>query len=286
MAEAARFILCADDYAQNGAISEAIVDLAGQGRLSATSAMTTSPFWPGEARAIMALRGTVAVGLHLNLTHGAPLGPMTGLAPSGLFPEIGPVIAASLSCQLDAVEIRAEIDRQLDAFEAAAGAAPDHVDGHQHVHTLPVVRRALIAALVRRYPGRAILLRTPSDHLTAMARRGTVPKALVVAALSAGFARLARKAGFLTNDSFAGFSDFADKPYADEFARFQRGPGRRHLVMCHPGKDGSTEDPIAARRPFEYDFLKSAEGLPDRLWHPRARGVAEPADWSNGFTDA
>jgi chitin disaccharide deacetylase len=285
MAEAARFILCADDYAQNGAISEAIVDLAGQGRLSATSAMTTSPFWPGEAHAIMALRDTVAVGLHLNLTHGAPLGPMTGLAPSGLFPEIGPVIAASLTRQLDAVEIRAEIDRQLDAFEDAAGAPPDHIDGHQHVHTLPTVRRALIAALVRRYPGRPILLRTPSDHQIAMAQRGTVPKALVVAALSTGFARMARKAGFLTNHGFAGFSDFSDKPYGDEFARFQRAPGKRHLVMCHPGMDGSTDDPIAARRPFEYEYLKSAEGLPDRLWHPPARGAAEPADWTTGFTN-
>ncbi|MGB6115303.1 MAG: ChbG/HpnK family deacetylase, partial [Comamonas sp.] len=41
-------VLCADDYAQEAGVSHAIVQLARQGQLSATSAMVLSPRWPQD----------------------------------------------------------------------------------------------------------------------------------------------------------------------------------------------------------------------------------------------
>ena len=72
---------------------------------------------------------------------------------------------------LDSREIRGEIERQLDHFEARLGFAPDHIDAHQHVHVLPSIRRPLLEAVVLRYPQRPPLLRNPADRLRAIIAR-------------------------------------------------------------------------------------------------------------------
>ena len=90
-------ILTADDYAMTDGVSRAIEDLARARRLSATSAMVTMPGWREAAPRIAALRGEIAIGLHLNLTVGAPLGPMPKLAPDGIFPSLKSLLARSLT---------------------------------------------------------------------------------------------------------------------------------------------------------------------------------------------
>ncbi len=77
--------------------------------------------------------------------------------------------------------------RQLDLFEAALGYPPDHIDGHQHVHALPVVRQALIDVVARRYPVTPPMLRDPADTKDNIRARGlAVRKALIVNALTRG----------------------------------------------------------------------------------------------------
>src|SRR5215475_14231459 len=89
-------ILCADDYALTEGISRAIGELAAAKRLSATSVLVTSAHWPASAPRLCAHRGHLSVGLHLNLTFGAPLGPMPRLAPNGAFPGLQGLIARAL----------------------------------------------------------------------------------------------------------------------------------------------------------------------------------------------
>ncbi len=49
-------------------------------------------------------------------------------------------------------EVEAEIEAQLSRFrELSGGIDPRHIDGHNHVHVLPVVREALAAVLTRRH---------------------------------------------------------------------------------------------------------------------------------------
>lgn len=100
-------------------------------------------------------------------------------------------------------EIAAEITRQLDAFEEALGRPPDFVDGHQHVHVLPGVRRALLDILVRRYPAGSLYVRDPADSAAAIRARGVaVAKALVIAGLATGFRGAALKRGLRVNRGF------------------------------------------------------------------------------------
>lgn len=260
------FVLCADDFAMTAGVSRSILALAEAGRVTATSVMSGFPHWRQFAGGLRALTGRIDVGLHLNLTLGAPLTAAADLAPHGRFLPIGDLAKRALGRRLDRVRIEAEIGAQLDALEAGLGRPPDFVDGHQHAHSLPVIREALVAHLARRYPGVPVYLRNPIDRISAITRRGVgVQKALAVKALGAGFAGCARRKGLDTNEGFGGFSPFDPRrDYGEDFARFLVAPGPRHLVMCHPGEiddELMRLDPVVATRPLEAAFLASPRFL-------------------------
>jgi predicted glycoside hydrolase/deacetylase ChbG (UPF0249 family) len=199
------------------------------------------------------------------------------------------VVALAMRGKLPMDEIRAEIERQLTRFEAVMERRPDFVDGHQHVHGLPAIGEALLDAMSeRRLAGRA-WVRDAGDSLhRIMLRRAHVRKALTVRALNAPLERAARWRGFSTNDSFAGFSDFdAGKDYGRAFETYLRAPGRRHLVMCHPGHvddELKALDPVTITREQELAFLLlprlpemlARHGLTLARLGPALRGEAQP----------
>jgi predicted glycoside hydrolase/deacetylase ChbG (UPF0249 family) len=154
------------------------------------------------------------------------------------------------------------------------GYAPDHVDGHHHVHALPRIRDAFFNVLARRFAGSPAevrpLARDSADSVfRILRRRGARAKALAVAGLCAGFGARAAASGIATNIGFAGFSRFAGAgQYDGEFDQFLRAPGPRHLVMCHPGfadRTASSTDPIADARSDEYACLTAREALPGAM---------------------
>jgi len=261
-----RFALIADDYALSPAVSRGILSLFAKGRLSGAGAMTNRPFWAEGAADFAAFAETAELGLHLNLTAGEPLGPMPRLAPGGTLPSAQILLQKGLDRQAS-TEIEAELIRQIEAFADKAGRLPAFIDGHQHVHVLPGVRRALFAALERFWPydglGPRPWLRDPADTPGRILARGSAAqKALTVAALAFGFRRLAHKHGFATNHGFAGFSAFDPaRDYGADFSTYLAAPGDAHLVMCHPGfvdDELASVDTVLATRPLEHDFLLSS----------------------------
>lgn len=262
-------ILIADDFALTPAVSAGILTLLEHGRLSGTGAMTNRPHWAVFARHLAGREG-VARGVHLNLSLGAPLGPMPLLAPAGSWPSLRKLALGALAQRAVRAELSEEIGRQIDAFAQAMGRAPDFVDGHRHVHVLPGVRAALFNALAQRAePGRRPWLRDPFDTPARIAARGIcAAKAQIVAGLAAGFGRAARARGFHVNRGFSGFSDFdPSRSFAADFRRYLIAPGPRHLVMCHPGRvDAELErlDPVVTTRPLELAYF-SSEAFPDHL---------------------
>jgi chitin disaccharide deacetylase len=256
----ARVVLCADDFGLSEGVSRGILELAESGRISAVSAMTNCPALAGAAPGLRAFDGRVGIGLHLNLTAGAPLGPMPGFAAKGVLPPNGEVVARALTARLPRREIAAEVERQLDAFEAAFGRGPDFVDGHQHVH-VPGLRGVLLEVLARR-DLHALWLRDPRDDLGAILGRGIAAgKALVVEALALGFRKHANRAGFDTNEGFSGFRSFEQPTdvaavFEAAFARL----GRRPVVMCHPAHPDcelAPFDPVPRSRAEELAYLGS-----------------------------
>lgn len=255
------FVLCADDFGLTDGVSRGILDLLEIGRLSATGAMTNRPHWPALAPELRGFSGVADIGVHLNLTCGAPLTAMPKFAPDGRFPTLGQIMTMAVTRRLPLREIAHELTAQIDAFELVLGRAPDFIDGHQHIHGLAGVQPVFLDVLARRYTvGARPYIRVSADGLLRIARRRMfATKAMQVRQLSRGFRKRLTELGFATNDGFAGFSRFdASADYAAQFATYLVAPGRRHLVMCHPGyvdAELPTLDPVIDSRERELAFL-------------------------------
>lgn len=256
------FILIADDFGLSEGVNKAILDLLQKKRLSGTGVMVNQAACASRAGDLLLLKGGCDLGLHLTLTLGAPLGSAPSLAPDGQFLGLNALMTRAMSGLLVHAEVKAEIFRQITAFHDLTGRFPDFIDGHQHVHVLPVIRHALFDALAEAAPRSKPWLRVPADRFGSIVARGvSVGKALFIAALSLGFAHKARRFGYRVNDTFSGVRSFdPEADFAREFKRFLLVPGQRHLVMCHPGLTDEQLrllDPVTTARDREYEFFLS-----------------------------
>lgn|SRR5512145_1032239 len=238
-------ILCADDYAISPGVSAGIRELLAAKRLSATSCMAASPYWPDEGPRLRRFADDADVGIHISLTGLPPLGPMPRIAPDGTPPSFGWLTLAAYAGALDAGEIEAEIGRQLDAFMGVLGRPPAHVDGHLHVHQLPVVREAVLDAFRARLAGSGAWLRVCDEPLAAIRQRAVAPiRASVISAMGRALRREATALDIPTNRRFTGVQNFDPRSsYRALFRRFIADAPPGLLVMCHPGHS----DPALAR---------------------------------------
>ena len=235
-----RFWLCADDYGISPAVNRAIRDLIARRRINATSVMVGAPsFVAGEARALDAVAaanaGTrAALGLHFTLT--APFRPLSAYRPvaaDGAFPSLRQMLARGFVRALDGRAAAVEAEHQIDAFRSAFGRPPDFIDGHQHVHLLPQVSDAVLAAIKRMAPGAWV---RQCGRTMPLWRRWDDPKGLVLDLLSARLRTRCAASGVPTNPAFAGTYNFKRATAFDAlFGSFLQGLPDAGLVMCHPG---------------------------------------------------
>ncbi|MGE0765645.1 MAG: ChbG/HpnK family deacetylase [Hyphomicrobiaceae bacterium] len=257
-----RIVVCADDYAFTPGVSRGIRELIAARRISATSVMTGSEFWPSEAAALKAIAGDADVGLHITLTDQKPLAPMPTFAADGRFPPLPAVFRAGVLRRLPLAEIEAEIERQVAAFVDHYHAAPAHIDGHHHMHQLPGVRDIVVRIAARLGNGRT-WVRSCADSRVSILRRGAgIAKTAVIGALGPAIARRAHALGVPTNSGFSGVYDFVSekRPTADLFRRFVRGLSMNGLLMCHPGYNDAElagRDMMTTAREAELAYLMS-----------------------------
>jgi predicted glycoside hydrolase/deacetylase ChbG (UPF0249 family) len=235
-----RVVVCADDFGMSAPVDAGILGLARTGRVTAVGCLAEAPAFVADAAALAATG--VATGLHLDLTDG-----FGGAPPAGL----GSIIARSYAGALQPGAVRRRLTAQLDAFERALGRAPQFVDGHRHVHQLPVVRTQLLDELAQRYPGRPPLIRST------VSRRWRGAKAAVIQALGgAALERAVAARGFPRNADFCGVYGFEPTARYRELARGWLGSiADGGLLMCHPGQASS--DGLSAARVAELAYLGS-----------------------------
>jgi predicted glycoside hydrolase/deacetylase ChbG (UPF0249 family) len=126
----------ADDYALTSATTEGILSAMDEGLVTSTSVITVAGRLEDVAH--LASRENVSVGLHVSLTHPSVPGRLA-------FPNPWVLAAAVLSGQVGEAEIRAECEQQLAELRLVHGRPVTHLDAHEHVHALPMVRRVLTA---------------------------------------------------------------------------------------------------------------------------------------------
>ena len=231
----------------NRSIDSGILALAKQGRLSATGCMTKGASFFSDAPVLAEL--AVEKGLHLNLTE-AQLN-------TRFFQPLQTLILNSSLRRVDTQLIQAEIEEQCDGFEKAFGKGPDFVDGHQHVHQLPVIRDVLLKVLSRRYGSERLWIRSTCVP-SGIAPWGDGLKAKVIETLGArSLLRQANKAGFKTNRYLLGVYDFSGdaQQYLARLDRWIRLASPGDVLMCHPGNGFDASDPISRQREIEFAVL-------------------------------
>jgi hypothetical protein len=245
------FILCADDYAQTAEIDAGVVALLRLGRLTAVSCLVESPRWPAAAGVLQEFTGRADFGLHLNFTQpfaeerAARLPLLTLRAYLRALPE---------------AEANRRVAAQIERFVRHVGRLPDFIDGHRHVHQLPVIRDALLRQIGHFWHGKP-----PPWVRVTVPRRFRGWKAALIAELGGhALARRLRAAGISCNTDFAGV--YALQPgmfYRPLVQIWLSGLAPGGLLMTHPGMAGGRDDVIADVRPQELEYFSSEAFLQD-----------------------
>lgn len=263
-------VVCVDDFGLDAAVDGSVFELASRGRISATGCLVDAPCFRADAQRLRHEFGQrLDIGLHLNLSESFPGAPATA--------AWGPLVLRAYAHAVDAAALRAEIGRQLDAFTRAMGRAPDFIDGHRHVHQLPVVRQALLAELAAR--GLKPWLRCT------LGRQGGFKQALIGSLGGRALQRLARGQGLGQNRRMLGVYGFdaSAERYKTLLQGWLAAAQDGDLLMCHTAlAGGGTADPIGAARRVEHAVLAgdagarcfAEAGVRPARWRDTACGIA------------
>ncbi len=240
--------MCADDFGMSLAVNTGILDLAARDRLSATSVLVDGPALANEQVAKLKNSG-LQIGLHLNFTE--------SFGQQDLCLPLGQLIRAAYLMKLPRQRLTAAVQRQLHKFFELFGRYPDYVDGHQHVHQLPLLRDALIQAL-RAHTGSKPWLRDTGHPRLAGFGFAIRFKAMLIASLGArGLRRRAQTYGYQQNNGFLGVYDFqgGELAYQNHMRRWLGLCQDMDLLMCHPALGATGSDSLSRQRVAEHAVL-------------------------------
>ncbi len=238
-----RLIVNADDFGMTSGVNRAVVECYQRGTVTSTTLLVN-----GEAAVEAALLAAdnqgLGVGLHLNLTAGAPTsssGSVSSLTgPDGLFPGMGQALWRLTSGGARTHEIEEEIRAQVERM-VQLGLRPTHIDSHHHLHAHPRLR-----SIIKRV--------CPRMGITSM--RGfrmpfRNPKAVAVALA----ARMPSSGPSLkTPDRFSGIEVMGNKEMTAALSHDLMASGDALEFMCHPGY---TDDRLASVT--SYNSAREAE---------------------------
>lgn len=233
MDDARRLVVNADDFGLSTGVNRGILEAQAGGVVSSVSVLVNAPGWTDAARRLRDVGSGLGVGLHLNLTAGAPVSGGGSLVDprTGRFYPLRALLVRAATARIDPADVAIECAAQL-AWLRDAGVAVTHVDSHRHVHVLPGFWAAVVdTARQERIP----VVRVPLEPLAI--NWANWRASLKKAALRLAWGMASRGAPPLRcADRFVGISlQGSGAFHARLLAILDRlGPGTTEL-MVHPG---------------------------------------------------
>jgi predicted glycoside hydrolase/deacetylase ChbG (UPF0249 family) len=232
-----QLVVNGDDFGLSESINEGIVRAHTRGILTSTSIVASGAAFD-HAIALAQTHPTLDLGVHLTLTEERPVSAVESvrslLIDGATFaPNPGEFIKRYLPGAIAMREVALEFEAQV-ARVRAAGIRVTHLDGHQHLHALPGIRRE-VAALAQRHG--IHFIRQPRERLHPFmlvdARRLGRTAALTALNL---VCRAPQSWGAGATDHFVGFyfGGRLNKPNLRTLIAGLPKSGTCEL-MCHPG---------------------------------------------------
>ncbi len=228
-------IVCADDYGLRQDVDEAILQLAGLGKLTAVSCMAALESCTAESLSRLQLHGaSLDIGLHLCFTR------EDLTFAEDHVPRFGSLLRAALTGRVNRAEIRRQVAAQYELFARKSGRHPDYLDGHLHAHQLPGVRDGLVDFVLSLPPQERPYVRNTAMSLRRLQKAGLPwAKALLIGRFGAGLRNKLGQQAIATNQGFAGIYDFGKwrsyPTYLPKFAACL--PEPTGILVVHPGQE-------------------------------------------------
>jgi len=137
-----RLIVNADDFNLSPGVSRGIFEAAAAGVLTSTTVMINLP---ADNEILRDLRGSsLGVGLHLNLTFGAPVLPAWEVR--SLVDGDGWLLRdpKGVAARAEPGEAARELRAQVEKFTAVVGRLPTHLDSHHFLHRYSPIREIVL----------------------------------------------------------------------------------------------------------------------------------------------
>jgi chitin disaccharide deacetylase len=260
-------VVTADDFGIGPTTSEAILDLAARGLVTATVLLVNAPCAEEAVRHWRRAERRPELGWHPCLTMDRPVLPAAQIPslvrPDGTFRPLGGFVRRLLLGRVRVSEVEAELRAQYRRFRELVGRPPAVVNTHHHIQVFPPVREVLLRLLTEASP--LPYLRRIQEPWPLLAQvPGARGKRAFLNLLGRRAARRQAKAGFPGNDWLVGVTDPGWVTDPDYLARWlARVPGRVVELACHPGyldpsligRDGDARGGQLLRRVHELERL-------------------------------
>jgi predicted glycoside hydrolase/deacetylase ChbG (UPF0249 family) len=243
-------IVHADDFGETPEITRGICAGIEAGVVTSSSIMVNMPGSEDGLQRAAGLEDRASFGVHLNFCEGRPLTAASSLVDAeGRFHAKRALFARAVTGRLALPELEAEITAQI-ARVRDAGLRISHVDGHKHLHQLPIVSTA-VANVLPRFAIRRVRITRLGTLLRARAPSTWVREILAMKA-SSKF----HSCGLRSPVRIVDLRPFVSDPrVASESCVDPRGPVE---MCCHPGTAAAdTQKPGSHVRSAELDYLLS-----------------------------
>jgi chitin disaccharide deacetylase len=247
-------IVHADDFGETVDITEGICLAIEAGVVTSTSVMINMPGTAEALRRAPQLARQASFGIHLNLCEGKPLtsGP-TLMDENGQLLRKRALAARALTGKLSLAELEAEVAAQIGVLRDA-GVRVSHLDGHKHLHQLPIVCAAVANVLPRFGIERVRITRLASWRRV----HGATTLAREIAARHA--ARVFARAGLRSPVCTVDLRDIAAGDRISSLAGGRASGPLPIEICCHPGTAAADAGkPGSHRRSDELEYLLSPQ---------------------------
>ena len=240
-------IVNADDFGWTSGVNRGIAEAHRNGIVTSASLIANGPAFD-DGVSVAGTLPTMGVGVHLNLSDGAPLSgarTVPSLVDGQGRLSGGPeqLLLKLARRKLKLAEVEREWNAQIERVRAA-GISPTHLDGHKHVHMLPGLFPVALK-LARRHSIASIRISSEASSLRAalsgksgrnagvMLKQGVQARGLKLLARDAR--KLADRAGVAAADYFCGIAQTGVLTREGVLDMLEVLPEGTTELMCHPG---------------------------------------------------